>query len=491
MLYNKTMEKNNVELFTLAEGDDKESFGGMEEVSNSFKVYWSDEIITDPRLINYYKICLREISDENKLIGRFDNFGGYLIDIDLRRELARMQKGVNREEEDFITAEAEYMDKVFFFLVEITTSDDGKAMADLYIKEKVARHHEIEFKTFVAAFIDENDASFITKMKRAFHIIDGLPVLQDTDIPNLAILLQGQLDNGIFLDELIELGSQIFVLRALEELSSCGDVGKAIIDEYNEKMREDKPLPERKQTEMRKILDEIVEKNGGYEALPMEGEKLDKLFDNFNSPVQKVEDMRKSYRQAGKWTDPTAKPQAKTTEAKKASAPKSSAASVKKKGDSNKPKGNKPEKPKTKKDKAKKDDDKGKKAKQLFSVEKEKKTEEQPKVNKLNKKSDVKEQNAKEQVKDNTQAAGQNKDIKNSRHSGRGNLNQNQGIRVRTSLLSADENESEYIDESQIVSESGVRENKSKIVSERETGENESKRIVSKRVIITQSESDW
>ena len=86
-------EKHAEEMFHLNdESQNLETVGnGM---PSSFKVFWSDQIITEPKIINYYKIYLRELIDENKLLGNFDQFGKYYIDIDIRRDLAKMYKEI-------------------------------------------------------------------------------------------------------------------------------------------------------------------------------------------------------------------------------------------------------------------------------------------------------------------------------------------------------------------------------------------------------------
>ncbi len=297
-------------------GEKVENENVSDENKVSFKVYWSDQVFTDPILINYYKIYLRELIDMNKLLGKFDNDGNYSISVDIKRELVRMYKDVFDTSEGFYRAKAVYMEKEFDFTVEINLLEDGNAQADLYINEQVVGAHETTFKTFVASFVDKLDASFNLRLKRAFKLVDSMPVLHDTQIPNIAILLQGQIDNGIFLDELIELGSQKFLLRMLEELENCGDVGRYILDTFKERMQElddeksdteenkdnfnYKHKVNKKFTNMRRLLDEIVDEKGGYQNLPIEKNKFHELFSDFNKPVEQVEKLRETYQGSGK-----------------------------------------------------------------------------------------------------------------------------------------------------------------------------------------------
>lgn len=304
MLYTQDMRKSKI--IGLTENEEEvvkaaeEPQGASEQ---SFKVYWSDLVLTDPKLINYYKIYLRELVDMNKLIGKFDNEGNYSISVDIRRELVRMYKEVSDMGDGYYFAKATYMQKEFTFSVEITMLEDGNAQADLYILETVVGAHEHTFKTFIAAFVDKLDSTFNLRVKRAFKIVDYTPVLHDDQIPNIAILLQGQIDNGVFLDELIELGSQKYVLRMLEELENCGDIGKDILDAFKEKMKEaeeDNDKANKKFTKTRRLLDETIEEKGGYQSLPIEKKKFDELLDDFNKPVEKVEKLRESYQTVGK-----------------------------------------------------------------------------------------------------------------------------------------------------------------------------------------------
>ena len=51
----------------------------------------------------------------------------------------------------------------------------------------------------------------------------------------------------------------------------------------------------KKHTKLRKILDQSIQKHGGYEKLPIKKEDLQKNLKTFVEPVKKVEEMRKNY----------------------------------------------------------------------------------------------------------------------------------------------------------------------------------------------------
>ena len=61
----------------------------------------------------------------------------------------------------------------------------------------------------------------------------------------------------------------------------------------------------KKYTKLRKILDQSIQKHGGYEKLPIKKEDLQKNLKTFVEPVKKVEEMRKNYQ--GQFVEVSAK----------------------------------------------------------------------------------------------------------------------------------------------------------------------------------------
>ena len=64
----------------------------------------------------------------------------------------------------------------------------------------------------------------------------------------------------------------------------------------------------KKYTKLRKILDQSIQKHGGYEKLPIKKEDLQKNLKTFVEPVKKVEEMRKNYQ--GQFVEVSAKKKA-------------------------------------------------------------------------------------------------------------------------------------------------------------------------------------
>lgn len=304
--------------------DEKINLAGQAETqeekkeTKTFKLFSSDEVFSDPVVIDYLKICLREFCDANHLVGKFRDDGKYYLQNDIKKDLVQMEKEIALVEEGVFYASNSYMNKNFNFKIVVEKLAENKARAILYlIEDYLDGQQRGQFSTFVASFEEVINGDFNIKVKTAFNLVDSAGDLHETDIPQVAILLHGQKENGIFLDELIELGSQIYVLRMLELLEKAGEKGQEILTDFKEaqkKMEEEESKEEKpdqkkkskkdividmsvnkKYTKLRKILDQSIQKYGGYEKLPIKKEDLQKNLKTFVEPVKKVEEMRKNY----------------------------------------------------------------------------------------------------------------------------------------------------------------------------------------------------
>ena len=228
-----------------------------------------------------------------------------------------MEKEISLMEEGVFYASNSYLKKTFNFKIVVEKIEENRARAILYLLEDYLDGRQRgQFTTFVASFEEIVNGDFNIKVKSAFNLLDTCGDLHENDIPQVAILLQGQRENGIFLDELIELGSQIYVLRMLELLESAGEKGKEILKEFKEEQRKieeeeskEESQPQKKSkkdivvdmtvkkkyTQLRNVLDKAIEKHGGLEKLPIKKEEIKKNLKTFVEPVKKVEEMRKNY----------------------------------------------------------------------------------------------------------------------------------------------------------------------------------------------------
>ena len=317
--------------------DEKINLAGQAETQEekkeikTFKLFSSDEVFSDPVVIDYLKICLREFCDANHLVGKFRDDGKYYLQNDIKKDLVQMEKEIALVEEGVFYASNSYMNKNFNFKIVVEKLAENKARAILYlIEDYLDGQQRGQFSTFVASFEEVINGDFNIKVKTAFNLVDSAGDLHETDIPQVAILLHGQKENGIFLDELIELGSQIYVLRMLELLEKAGEKGQEILTDFKEaqkKMEEEESKEEKpdqkkkskkdividmsvnkKYTKLRKILDQSIQKHGGYEKLPIKKEDLQKNLKTFVEPVKKVEEMRKNYQ--GQFVEVSAKKKA-------------------------------------------------------------------------------------------------------------------------------------------------------------------------------------
>lgn len=296
-----------------------ESTEKVAEKKYEFKLFSRDEVITDPTIIDYYKISLREFIDKNKLVGKFDDNGKYYLLDEIKQDLVDMEKEIAEFGEGVFYASNSYMDKTFNFVVEIERLDNNKGEATLYLLEDyLFRGQRGTFKSFIASYQTDFDSFFNAKVKEVFNLVDSVRGVLEVDVPQLAILMQGQKDNGIFLDELIELGSQIYVLRMLEMLEKAGGKGQVILETFKKlqeqfEQQQGEPIENKEKkgkfknnfdyqfkvnkrfTFMRALLDQVIEENGGFDKLPLNKEEVIKNLKDFIDPVKQVEKLRKTY----------------------------------------------------------------------------------------------------------------------------------------------------------------------------------------------------
>ena len=254
---------------------------------------WGDrKVLTDEVEINYYHEYLKQIILRNKLLGSVSDSGNYNLKDRIKRDLVKMQKEVADASPSYYIAMAIYMKKTFNFAIEVDFLEDGMASATLYVNEVVDNYPPVTaLRSFVAKVILPYDASFEKKVYKAFNLVDGLTNIKDTDVPFLATYMQSQIDDELLLDEISDLGSQIYIMRMLKVLSNGGELGKDIIEEYKKKAEASKLDVNKKgaYTKLHRTLDEIIEKKGGLEKLPLPKSVLQKPRIEYTDSIRKLE----------------------------------------------------------------------------------------------------------------------------------------------------------------------------------------------------------
>lgn len=252
------------------------------EEKKPFQVFGEKDILLSKTdFIDYQKINNKMLFLQYHLMGQFDENGKYYIKEDIRRDLVRVQKEIQEEDDKGFLAEVRYAKVLFNFEVEIEY-EDANAKASLFIIEKV---DDQTIKTLLDSFSDANDADFRIKVRQRFNLVDVAVAVRDDEVPNMNIWLYWQNEELMYWKDLYEMGSQFFVLRALAILEGYGELGAKIIKRYNAKLSQfEDALPNRKYSKAKELLDEAINEFGGIEKVDEGKGKLQTLAKEFNKP---------------------------------------------------------------------------------------------------------------------------------------------------------------------------------------------------------------
>lgn len=261
----------------------------------SCSVWGEERILTSQDEIDYYHEYIKQVLIKNKLVGSVSDSGNYNLKDRVKRDLVKMPK----EEVDtcpgYYLAMAVYMKKTFNFVVDIEYSEDDIATASLYLNEAVSDYPPIKsLRSFVAKVVLPVDNNLQDKIFEAFNISKTVRNVKDTDVPFLAVQMQEQLDKELLLDEVSDLGSQIYIMRMLKVLSKGGKVGEEIVEQYKKEIEKNKLDVNKKgsYTKLHRILDEVIEKNGGLVTIPLDREVLLKPRKEYTDSIRKIDNAK-------------------------------------------------------------------------------------------------------------------------------------------------------------------------------------------------------
>jgi len=267
-----------------------------EEKNEKLTLFWSGEEISTEYLSKYYENELDNIKEENILLGEFDKNGKYSFSQEVKRGLVAIKKRVDEKNDNSYFLVAKTTKNSFTFKMKVFEIEEKELLgANLYIIEVVDDARFVKpLKTFVAQYVDKKNDEFINKAKYVFNInVEGEfneLEKQTNDAIAEAILPQAREKNKTYLDIAIE----VLIEEILAELEFCGEDGKKIKEEFEketaytsskEKVAKGE-LPKPNYRELKKKLDQIIEKNKGYEALVAVNPNFGKVFEKFNQAIE-------------------------------------------------------------------------------------------------------------------------------------------------------------------------------------------------------------
>lgn len=267
------------------------------------KIWGSDIVITQKDEVEYYNTVMKQVRLETLLVGSLTDDAEYLLSTDLKRDLVRMQKEIADESERYYVAFSQYMKKTFHFTIEVEDLSEDEVSASLYLNEQIVNYPYLEsVKSFVASAKFASDENLKNKIFRTFNIVDGKPLIDDLKVPNLAVAMQKMLDEKLMIDQIVDIGAQIYVMRTLQVLENAGEIGQKIIEQYKREADElglDTNEPGA-YTTLQKVLDKAINDNGGMEKLPVAQEVKTQPMIEFTDSMKKVSEKSKSIEQKHK-----------------------------------------------------------------------------------------------------------------------------------------------------------------------------------------------
>ena len=357
-----------------------------------YKLYGYDVSTSNPEIKAFYQSTMSLLVQSNLLIGDFDDKGNYVITKEIKRDIVVMDKEIEDTGENFFKATSLYMKKNFYFYISISMLPENKAKAKLYLYEFVGDYFDKDFViSHIANYIDNFDENFTDKVKKAFNLVDVDVPNNDFDTPNLAIRMQRMLDEEVRAQDLYEMSCQIFTIRLLKCLENY-EKGRKLVQEYKKLLEKHKgKLTFVKQ---KALLERLINKMCGYDEVLKNNPQAQALLAEFIKSYQEILKSRVE-KDKQEVNSPTA-------ENKKATAGKSASKPAGKKPAAKKPAAKKPaKKAGKKKDDKKKEKKKGggvsESERAKFRAEAEKKFGLKTKEDSLEKKADLKTNQAKEE----------------------------------------------------------------------------------------------
>lgn len=265
---------------------DEKSSEKSEPKTPPFVTYGGRVSIVEDDNIIYYKTRYKFLTAMFKLLGKFDSAGRYNIKDEVKLELVKMNKEIKSSNNEGYKAEISFFEKVFEFSVEISTTQEGRAKASLYLNEFVGNALEGGYiSTHIADYIDNDDDEFRIRVRRAFNLVDVAFPINEFEVPNIVVLLQKWLDLDLVIGDLFDMASQIYLLRILKLLEETPE-GREIVAKYKALLDGSEGDYKRKFAYLRLVLERVIDENGGFEKLPIKGEDKKKLVEDLLSSIQ-------------------------------------------------------------------------------------------------------------------------------------------------------------------------------------------------------------
>ena len=206
---------------------------------------------------------------ENLLLGEFSADGKYsLADDTLMQDLVSMPKVLQERVDNVAYAYTKYNGFNLNFKIELDISESYCSAEMFLIEIEHKPDEDVKHLTSLGNFVEMYSPSFKDNVYKTWNInLQETPLDKDDVVFKMLKELDGE---NNFSKELIEILSQLYIVRLLKLLDNCGTLGLKIQGEYRalveELIRKDPSLAQ-DHTRLKQILDKVIAKHNGFATI--------------------------------------------------------------------------------------------------------------------------------------------------------------------------------------------------------------------------------
>lgn len=232
----------------------------------------------------------------NKLLGKFDTKGQYIIEKNIKNDLTWVRKTMQRMTEKVIYCDSIIASNDLKFEIEYDISETYCNATLIFVETEYGAELDKKYRTPLDSFIEPYSPKFIEHVKERWNI-DRVEDQYSKELSNLEALLLALLSAYEFNKELIEILSQIYVLRMTAFLATAGEVGQNLLAKYKlvvQQKLENNPSITQDYSFLKRILDEVFVKFNAIPLLLSKNEKeVGEILKNFYEPLERIKNRDK------------------------------------------------------------------------------------------------------------------------------------------------------------------------------------------------------
>lgn len=247
----------------------------------------------DPKLERlkkeFLEVSLFQTKRENLLLGEYDSKGKYALTDDvLMQDLVSMPKVLQERVDNVVYAYTKYKGYNLNFRINLDISESYCSAEMFLIEIEHGFEEDIKHLTSLGNLVEMYSPSFKENVYKTWNInLQETPLDKNDAVFKSLKEMEGELN---FSKELIEILSQLYIVRLLKLLDKCGTLGLKVQGDYRalveELIRKDPSLAQ-DHTRLKQILDQMIIKHNGFDTILRMPEGPE-ILKNFSEPIDRV-----------------------------------------------------------------------------------------------------------------------------------------------------------------------------------------------------------